>query len=451
MGKLFGTDGVRGIANLELTNALAYDLGFFGARVLTEQLRGKRARILVGRDTRLSGDMLENSMIAGILASGSDAVKAGVIPTPGIAYLVREEGFDAGVMISASHNSFEYNGIKFFNGDGLKLSDDVEAAIEAAILQPGEATEPLTGEFLGSLSEDPALKYKYLEHVKGLALEGYGTYEFAIDTANGAVYELAPELFRSLGAKVHVLHDEPDGVNINHDCGSTHLESLRDYVTAHGLAFGLAFDGDADRLLAVDHTGELVDGDKIMMILANRMKTRNELAKNAVVVTVMSNIGFHKAMKESEVDVEVTRVGDRYVLEKMLEKEYAIGGEQSGHIIFLEHNTTGDGLLTGVKLINALIDSGSSLRQLSQKMKTFPQVLKNARINPENMGRYDQHLAINRRIKEIEEKMAGSGRILIRPSGTEPLIRVMLEGEDLEELNQYAGELVDLFEEELRN
>ncbi|OPL07356.1 MAG: phosphoglucosamine mutase [delta proteobacterium ML8_F1] len=450
MGKLFGTDGVRGIANEELTNQLAYNLGFFGARVLTHRLEGKKARILVGKDTRLSGDMLENALIAGILASGSDVVKAGVIPTPGVAFLVRKEGYDAGIMISASHNSFEYNGIKFFNGEGLKLSDEVENAIEELILGEKNEMKPVVGEALGRLYEDSQVKYQYLDHIKRIAHADYSSLEFAIDVANGAVFELAPQLFDSLGAKVHVLNHQPDGININAACGSTYMGGLREYVITHHLDFGLAFDGDADRLLAVDHTGNLVDGDKIMMILANQMKAQNKLVKNAVVVTVMSNIGFHKAMMESEVDVEVTRVGDRYVLEKMLEKEYTIGGEQSGHIIFLEHNTTGDGLLTGVKLINAIIDSGSTLKALAEKMKTFPQVLKNARIHPENMKTYNQHRAINQRIREIEDQMKGSGRILIRPSGTEPLIRVMLEGEDLEQLNQYASELVELFEEQLK-
>ncbi|MEA3422968.1 MAG: phosphoglucosamine mutase [Bacillota bacterium] len=450
MGKLFGTDGVRGIANKELTNELVYKLGRFGSYVLTKNSNKEKATILVAKDTRISGDMLENSLIAGILSAGNDAVKIEVVPTPAVAYLVRTMDFDAGVMISASHNSYEDNGIKIFNSEGLKLSDKIENKIEDYILNDEDIEEEIIGTNLGRVHQDYYLKFRYLEYIKSIAKDDFSSLNFAIDTANGAASELAPTLFRELNANVHVLNDKPDGININHNCGSTHLEGLSKYVIDNNLDFGLAFDGDADRLLAVDSKGNLVDGDKIMTICAHDMKEKNELKNNTVVVTVMSNIGFHKAMKENDLDVEVTKVGDRYVLEKMLEKDYSIGGEQSGHIIFLDHNTTGDGLLTAVKICNAVIDLDKPLDELSQVMKTYPQVLLNAKVSVDKKNLYDNHELINKRIKEISAELEGNGRILIRPSGTEPLVRVMLEGEDLEVLNKYAKELVMLFEEHLK-
>ncbi len=450
MGKLFGTDGVRGIANKELTNELVYKLGRFGSYVLTKNSNKEKATILVAKDTRISGDMLENSLIAGILSAGNDAVRIDVVPTPTVAYLVRTMDFDAGVMISASHNSYEDNGIKFFNGDGLKLSDNIESKIEDYILNDEDIEEEIIGTNLGRVHQDYYLKFRYLEYIKSIAKDDFSNLNFAIDTANGAASELAPTLFRELNANVHVLNDKPDGININNNCGSTHLEGLSKYVIDNNLDFGLAFDGDADRLLAVDSKGNLVDGDKIMTICAHDMKEKNELKNNTIVVTVMSNIGFHKAMKENDLDVEVTKVGDRYVLEKMLEKDYSIGGEQSGHIIFLDHNTTGDGLLTAVKICNAVIDLDKPLDELSQVMKSYPQVLLNAKVSVDKKDLYEDHELINKRIQEISSELEGNGRILIRPSGTEPLVRVMLEGENLEILNKYAKELVMLFEEHLK-
>jgi phosphoglucosamine mutase len=450
VGKLFGTDGVRGIANKELTNELVYKLGRFGSYVLTKNSNKEKATILVAKDTRISGDMLENSLIAGILSAGNDAVRIDVVPTPTVAYLVRTMDFDAGVMISASHNSYEDNGIKFFNGDGLKLSDNIESKIEDYILNDEDIEEEIIGTNLGRVHQDYYLKFRYLEYIKSIAKDDFSNLNFAIDTANGAASELAPTLFRELNANVHVLNDKPDGININNNCGSTHLEGLSKYVIDNNLDFGLAFDGDADRLLAVDSKGNLVDGDKIMTICAHDMKEKNELKNNTIVVTVMSNIGFHKAMKENDLDVEVTKVGDRYVLEKMLEKDYSIGGEQSGHIIFLDHNTTGDGLLTAVKICNAVIDLDKPLDELSQVMKSYPQVLLNAKVSVDKKDLYEDHELINKRIQEISSELEGNGRILIRPSGTEPLVRVMLEGENLEILNKYAKELVMLFEEHLK-
>lgn len=450
MGKLFGTDGVRGIANKELTNELAYKLGRFGSHVLTQSSHKKKATILVAKDPRVSGDMLENSLIAGILSAGSDAVKIGVVPTPAVAFLVSTMDFDAGIMISASHNSYEYNGIKFFNHEGLKLSDSIEERIEHYLLEDIDFEEDIIGEHLGKVHQEEYLKFKYYDYVKSLAKKDFSSLNLAIDTANGAASELAPKLFKELQANVHVLNNQPNGININEKCGSTHTDRLGQYVVENKLDFGLAFDGDADRLLAVDSKGQLVDGDKIMTICASHMKKNNQLKNDTVVVTVMSNIGFHKAMEENDLDVEVTKVGDRYVLEKMLKEDYSIGGEQSGHIIFLDHNTTGDGMLTAVKLCNAVIESGSTLDDLSDIMKVYPQVLLNATIKNENKALFDQNDDINERIAQITKEMDGAGRILIRPSGTEPLVRVMLEGEDLEQLNKYAKELVELFEEQLK-
>jgi phosphoglucosamine mutase len=449
MGKLFGTDGVRGIANKELTNELAYQLGRFGSYVLTKELNKGKARILVAKDPRISGDMLESSLISGILSAGNDAIRIGVVPTPTVAYLVRNLDFDAGVMISASHNPFEYNGIKFFDGQGFKLTDRIEQQIENYIFEGLDLKDEIVGAKIGVVQDDEPLKFRYYEHIKSLARGDFSSLRLALDTANGAAYELAPKLFRELGADVHVINCQPDGVNINAGCGSTHMDELGRYVKEHNLDFGLAFDGDADRLLAVDSQGTLVDGDKIMTICARNLKNKDKLNKNSVVVTVMSNIGFHKAMREEDMEVEVTRVGDRYVLEKMLKNDYSIGGEQSGHIIFLEYNTTGDGMLTAIKICNAILDSGKTMDQLSAMMQVFPQVLLNAKISNDKKSQYLDNESINERIEQITSELEGKGRVLIRPSGTEPLVRVMLEGEDLEVLNTYAKELVELFEAQL--
>jgi len=449
LGKLFGTDGVRGIANEELTNELAYKLGRFGSYVLTKNLKKDKATILIGKDTRISADMLENSLIAGILSAGNDVVKIEVVPTPAVAYLVRTMEFDAGVVISASHNSYEYNGIKFFNNEGLKLSDEIENEIEKYILDDIDIEKNITGKDIGRVSQDKYLKFKYLEYIKNIALDNYACLNLVIDTANGSASELAPILFRELGANVHVINNIPDGININENCGSTHMENLSKYVVENNLDFGLAFDGDADRLLAVDNTGELVDGDKIMTICTTYLNNIGKLKKKSVVVTVMSNIGFHKAMKENDVEVEVTKVGDRYVLEKMIEGNYSIGGEQSGHIIFLDYNTTGDALLTAVKLCNSIISSGKTLTELSKLMVSYPQVLLNAKVKNENKYMVRKNELINKRINEITEEIEGKGRLLIRASGTESVVRVMLEGEDLIKLKEYAEELVKLIEHTL--
>lgn len=445
MGKLFGTDGVRGIANTELTNELAYKLGKFGAHVLTKETHHK-ARILIGKDTRVSGDMLESALIAGILSAGCDVIKVGVVPTPAIAYLVRHLKVDAGVMISASHNPVEYNGIKFFNGDGFKLSDSIEEEIEDFILNNKDLDYVLSGTEIGRKTEVYKAGELYSDYVRGTAFADLTGLKVAIDCANGAAYEVAQKALKALGAEVDAFYNEPDGFNINKNCGSTHTEVIGNIVKEGDYHVGLAFDGDADRLLAVDENGELVDGDKIMTICGVNMKSRGLLPKDTVVTTVMSNIGMDEAFRTHDLKAVKAKVGDRYVLEEMLKGGYALGGEQSGHIIFLNTNTTGDGLMTAIQLLCVLKESGKSMSELASIMTVYPQVLKNAHVKTENKNAYHDDAVIMAKIQEVESYFHGKGRVLIRPSGTEPLVRVMIEGDNLEVLERYAGELKALIE-----
>ncbi len=445
MGKLFGTDGVRGIANTELTNELAYKLGKFGAHVLTKETHHK-ARILVGKDTRVSGDMLESALIAGMLSAGCDVIKVGVVPTPAIAYLVRHLKVDAGVMISASHNPVEYNGIKFFNGDGFKLSDGIEDEIEDYILNNKDLDNVLSGTEIGRKTEVYKAGELYSDYVRGTAFADLTGIKVAIDCANGAAYEVAQKALKALGAEVDAFYNEPDGLNINKNCGSTHTEVIGNIVKNGDYHIGLAFDGDADRLLAVDENGELVDGDKIMTICGVNMKSRGLLPKDTVVTTVMSNIGMDEAFKTHNLKAVKAKVGDRYVLEEMLKGGFALGGEQSGHIIFLNTNTTGDGLMTAIQLLCVLKESGKAMSELASIMTVYPQVLKNAHVKTENKNAYQNDEVIMAKIQEVESFFHGKGRVLIRPSGTEPLVRVMIEGDNLEVLERYAGELKALIE-----
>lgn len=448
MGRLFGTDGVRGIANLELTPELAYQIGRAGAYVLTCEANHK-PKILVGKDTRISSGVLECALVAGLCSVGADVVLAGVIPTPAIAYLVRSEKFDSGVMISASHNSFEYNGIKFFSKDGYKLNDDIEERIEAIILENAEEPSRPTHDSLGRVDSNFTLCDKYVRFAQSTVTEDFSGLKIAIDCANGASSVTAKKTLEGLGATVYVLHDSPDGVNINENCGSTHMASLQRFTVECKADLGLAFDGDADRVLAVDENGALIDGDKIMLICALDLKNRGKLANNMVVATVMSNLGFFVAAQELELDVMRTKVGDRYVLEEMLKSGYSIGGEQSGHVILLEHNTTGDGLVTGLQLISALKRSGKKMSEAAQVMKVYPQVLINAVVKPENKEKYTEDSEITAMIKEIETEFASTGRVLIRPSGTEPFVRVMIEGQEELKIEQQARKLADLIEKKL--
>lgn len=448
MGKLFGTDGVRGIANTELTNELAYKLGKFGAHVLTKETHHK-ARILIGKDTRVSGDMLESALISGMLSAGCDVIKVGVVPTPAIAYLVRHLKVDAGVMISASHNPVEYNGIKFFNGEGFKLSDAIEDEIEDYILNDRELETILSGTEIGRKTEVYKAGDIYSAYVKESAFADLTGLRVAIDCANGAAFEVAYQTLKSLGAEVEAFYHEPDGYNINKNCGSTHMEVIGEIVKTGDYHIGLAFDGDADRLLAVDENGELVDGDKIMTICGINLKSRGLLPKDTVVTTVMSNIGMDEAFRNHGLQAVKAKVGDRYVLEEMLKGGYALGGEQSGHIIFLNTNTTGDGLMTAVQLLCVLKESGKAMSELASVMTVYPQVLKNAHVKNENKNAYQSDAEIMAKIAEVEAYFHGNGRVLIRPSGTEPLVRVMIEGNDQTVLEKYAGELKTLIEARL--
>lgn len=447
MGKLFGTDGVRGVANSELTPELAFQLGKAGAYVLSQS--EQRPVVLIGKDTRISGDMLEDALAAGILAMGGNVIKAGVLPTPAVAYLVRYFQADAGVVISASHNPFEYNGIKFFNGEGFKLDDQLENQIEEIILNRVDVSSHITGDALGRSveAEEDALDL-YAQFLKStvpdLCLTGM---KVVLDCANGAAYRVAERVFSDLGAETVVLFHEPNGCNINDHCGSTHPETLQRQVVKEGAALGLAFDGDADRLIAVDEKGRIIDGDRMICICAKMLSEAGKLAKNKAVVTVMSNIGLHRAMEQAGIQVDVTQVGDRYVLERMLETGGIIGGEQSGHIIFLNHTTTGDGILSALQLLAAVKRFGTSLSSLADEITIYPQVLVNARVLNKNKKIYMENQQIREEIEKLEAAMNGEGRVLIRPSGTEPLVRVMLEGKDTEQLTALAGELAALITE----
>lgn len=446
MGRLFGTDGVRGVANKELTPELAFNLGKAGTHVLKKD--NERPVVVIGKDTRISGDMLESALTAGILAVGGNVIRAGVIPTPAIAYLAKYYKADAGIVISASHNTFEYNGIKFFNGEGYKLDDDIEEEIEDIIISSIDVNSHITGELIGrclDASEDTAELYAaHLLETVDFRLDGI---KVALDCANGASYRIAPKVYEALGAEVIVTGNEPNGININDGCGSTHPEKLSVLVQKTGAHVGLAFDGDADRLIVVDEKGNVIDGDRVIAICARMLKEQGRLAENKATVTVMSNIGFHKAMEESGIDVDVTGVGDRYVLEQMLKSGCVIGGEQSGHIIFREYTTTGDGILSSLQFMEAVLASGRKISEMASEIQIFPQVLVNARVKNENKKKYSNDPQIAAAIEEIEKKMEGNGRVLIRPSGTEPLVRVMIEGDDEVVLDQLARGLADLIEE----
>lgn len=448
MARMFGTDGVRGVANTELTPELAMALGKAGAYVLGREY--KRPLILIGRDTRISGCMLEEALCAGILSMGGDVIKVGVIPTPGIAFLVRKLNAAAGVVISASHNPFEYNGIKFFRGDGYKLDDAIEDEIEKYVKEGVPSEAGRSGADLGRIiepEESPVALYR--EFVKSTFDGDLKGIKLVLDCANGASYVAAEDVFTELGADVKVIADKPDGININDKCGSTHPEALGEAVLREHADMGLAFDGDADRLIAVDETGNAVDGDRVISVCARLMKDEGRLANDSVTVTVMSNIGFHKRAEELGIKVEVTAVGDRYVLENMKKTGCRIGGEQSGHMIFLDYSTTGDGMIAALQLLKAYKRYGKKLSELAEEMTVYPQVLINAHVKNENKHNYMENADVKAAIEEVEKKMAGEGRVLIRPSGTEPLVRVMLEGSDTEKIRPLARDLADLIESKL--
>jgi phosphoglucosamine mutase len=449
MSRMFGTDGVRGVANEELTVEMAMQLGQAGAYVLSKDNGGKRPVIMVGCDTRRSGDMLANALMAGACSVGANVIYLGILPTPAVAYLARTHHADAGVVISASHNPMEFNGIKFFDGNGFKLPDATEDEIEAEIRSNmADITFP-TGEGVGHIEYRMESWHEYVDHaVETVPMDLTGM-KIVVDTAEGASYLSNIEALRKLGAHVIPIHNDPDGVNINHKCGSTHMGELRDKVLSEGAAIGVAFDGDADRFLAVDEKGEMVDGDKIMAIIGSFMKEKGTLKGNTIVATVMSNLGFFIMGEENGIRIERTKVGDRYVLERMREIDSNLGGEQSGHIIFLGENTTGDGLLSCLHLLQVMKESGKALSELAQIMKKYPQALVNAKVNNAKKEHYRDDPEIVARIEALEKEFDGKGRVLIRPSGTEPLVRVMIEGEDQEVLQQKAEALAAFIEEAL--
>jgi phosphoglucosamine mutase len=444
VGRYFGTDGVRGVANTELTPELAYRLGRAGAYVLTRSQ--PQARIVVGKDTRISGDLLESALIAGMLSVGATAIRVGVVSTPGVAYLTRALEADAGVMISASHNPVADNGIKFFGGDGFKLLDSMEEEIEKLLDAEADTLPRPIGEGVGRIEERTDEVKRYTDYLATTVHRRFDGLRIVLDCANGAASKIAPQVFRNLGADVTAIHAEPNGVNINVRCGSTHPEVVREAVLAHGADLGLSFDGDADRLIAVDEQGNIVDGDFIMLILAKALKEAGKLAHNTLVATVMSNFGFVKAAKELGIELVRTAVGDRYVMEAMINGGYVIGGEQSGHIILLDHNTTGDGLLTAVQLAAILVEKKQPLSELRQIMRSYPQVLVNVRVASKEG--WDKNPAIRQVIADVEAKLGNDGRVLVRPSGTEPLIRVMAEGSDETLVRSYVEQIAEVVRRE---
>jgi len=447
MGRLFGTDGVRGIANKELTGQLAFDIGRAGAYILT---KGKKnSKIVVGMDTRISGDMLEAALMAGICSVGVDVLTVGIVPTPAVAYLTRKHDADAGIVISASHNPVEYNGIKFFNSQGYKLSDDIEESIEEIVLGEKEISINPVGEDVGRKNVVTNGIKEYTDYIKTSIDVDFAGLKVAVDCGNGAAYQAAPLLLEEMGASVSVIHHNPNGININVNCGSTKPEEVQKLVLETGADIGISFDGDADRLIAVDEKGNIVDGDHIMAICGMQLKKKGKLSKDTVVATVMSNMGLDICLKEQAIDMVKTKVGDRYVIEEMLEKGYSLGGEQSGHIIFSDYGTTGDGLLTALQLIAVLKETNKKLSELGDVMTTLPQVLINAKVANDKKNIYMKDEIINGEIRKLEERFHGEGRVLIRPSGTEPLVRVMIEGKDEKEITLMAQNLADLIEERL--
>ena len=447
MARLFGTDGVRGEANVSLTPELAYRLGraatiYFGSE------SKKKPTILIGRDTRISGQMFEAALAAGICSAGGIATIIGIIPTPGVAYLTKKLHAKAGIVISASHNPFQDNGIKFFGGDGSKLPDAVEDELETIVhkIDNGDDLSRPTGKDVGHIEYRADLVRQYEDFLTTTTDETFDGIKIVLDCANGAAYEVMPKLLRRFGAEVKVIHALPNGTNINNGCGSTHLESLKKAVLENNADFGIAHDGDADRCLCVDEKGEVIDGDHILVMCATEMKKEGKLKNNTVVSTVMANIGFHKALKTAGINVEVTKVGDRYVLENMLANGHIIGGEQSGHIIFTEYSTTGDGLLTALQVLSSLKRSGKKASELTALMTTYPQLLVNVKVKSKEG--WESNKAIKSAIAEGEKILGENGRVLVRPSGTEELIRVMAEGQNQDELEKICNSIADVVKKE---
>lgn len=445
MGVLFGTDGVRGVANSELTPELAFRLGMAAAYQIMKE--NEHPTFLVGKDTRLSGDMLESAIIAGILSVGAECICVGVMPTPAIAYLTRTNAADAGIVISASHNPFGDNGIKFFNSKGFKFDDTVEEKIEALVLDEKFVFPTPVGKDLGRLTVMEDALDRYVRYLLSTVHVDFKGLKIVVDCANGAAFEAAPRIFRALGADVIVINDRPDGININLNCGSTHLDHLIETVKSSQADIGIAHDGDADRMLAVDEQGEIIDGDQLLVIIAKHLKKEEKLEQNTLVATVMSNLGLYKALQQEEIIVKETKVGDRYVLEEMLKTGAILGGEQSGHIIMLKHNTTGDGILTALQLLSIMQETGLTSSALGKWMDKYPQLLVNIRVK-DKTG-WDEDQDIKTAIENGKEKIGDHGRILVRPSGTEPLIRVMAEGKDIEEITEIVNSIAEVIKSKL--
>ena len=452
MRKYFGTDGIRRIANTELTPDLVYKVAKAGAYVFSKHLN-HRPTILIGRDTRISGTLIESAMTAGFLSYGANVKLLGIMPTPVVAYLTKKLNADASVVISASHNTFEFNGIKYFSNKGMKIPDEIEEEIEE-VLESEKLSELYAfGKDVGVSEECAYYIEEYLDFIKNTFKDTFKNlpkdFYVAIDTANGATYELADRVYTKLGINHIVINNNPDGVNINEDCGSTHIEKVGDFVKEHKFSLGIAYDGDGDRCLAVDENGDLIDGDITMAILADKLKKENNLSKDTIVATVMSNLGLKKFAEKNNFAFAETKVGDRYVLERMLKEGYNLGGEQSGHVILLDYNPTGDGILTSLMLIKAIMESGKSASELKKMITIYPQVLINVKVKSENKDAWKEDREITTLIDKTEKELDGNGRVLIRASGTEPKIRVMLEGDNQEYIDEAAKKIADLIEKKL--
>lgn len=448
MGRLFGTDGARGVANTELTCELAMNIGRAAAMVLTEQ-SNKKPVVIIGKDTRLSSDMLEGAIISGLCSVGADVITLGVVPTPAVALLVKKYNADAGIMISASHNPYEFNGIKIFSGTGFKLPDTLEEEIEAIVLDNVKPYDIVSMDKLGKVTVADNAVQEYIDHVVSTVPEKPQGLKVAFDCSNGSSSRTAKTIFEELGVECHMTHFEPNGININKDCGSTHIDALAEYVKSNGLDCGIAFDGDADRCLAVDENGELVDGDFIIAICTKDLKERGLLKNNTAVGTVLTNMGFNKFCEENDINFEATKVGDRYVLESMVANGYVIGGEQSGHVIFLDYCTTGDGQTTAAQLLSLMKRKNQKLSEIAKVMKRFPQVMINVKISPQGKGKVNSDADVQAKVQQVAKVLEGHGRIIVRESGTEPLVRVMLEGEDYSEIEQLANETAEVVKNKL--
>ena len=454
MKKYFGTDGIRRIANTELTPGLVYKVAKAGAYVLSKHT-DHTPTILIGRDTRISGTLIESAMVAGFLSYGANVKLLGVIPTPAVAYLTRKLKADAGVVISASHNTYEFNGIKYFSNKGTKIDDSLEEEIEE-IMDSGKLDELTAVNDKIGVSQycfDLQDEYVYFfrkhfdEVIENNLIDDFVV---GIDTANGATSVVAEKVFKALGIKYKIINNNPDGININENCGSTHLEMLKKFVVENHLNLGVAYDGDGDRCLAIDEKGNEIDGDKLLAIISSNLREKGKLKKDTIVATVMSNLGLNKYARDNGLELLQTKVGDRYVLQEMLKEGFNLGGEQSGHIILLDYNPTGDGILTSIMLIKAILESKQKASELAKIIKLYPQVLINSKVNGDKKYDYDKDKEIKQAIEKLEKEFAGNGRVLIRPSGTEPLVRVMIEGEDQEYITKKAREIADLIESKLK-